>query len=56
MSLPICVVDTFAAEKFQGNPAAVCLLPAPADPVWMQKVAAEMNLPETAFVAPRADG
>ena len=56
MSLPICVVDAFAAEKFQGNPAAVCLLPAPADPVWMQKVAAEMNLPETAFITPRADG
>ncbi len=56
MSLPICVVDAFAAEKFQGNPAAVCLLPAAADPVWMQKVAAEMNLSETAFVAPRADG
>ena len=56
MSLPICVVDAFAAEKFRGNPAAVCLLPAPADPVWMQQVAAEMNLSETAFVAPRADG
>lgn len=56
MSLPICVVDAFTTERFRGNPAAVCVLPAPADPEWMQKVAAEMNLSETAFLVPRADG
>lgn len=56
MSQPICVVDSFASEKFRGNPAAVCLLPAPADPVWMQQVAAELNLSETAFLVPQAGG
>lgn len=56
MNVPICVVDAFATEKFRGNPAAVCLLRAPAEPAWMQRVAAEMNLSETAFLVPRADG
>lgn len=56
MNVPICVVDAFATEKFRGNPAAVCVLRASADPAWMQRVAAELNLSETAFVVPRADG
>lgn len=56
MNLPICVVDAFTSEKFRGNPAAVCVLPGPADEGWMQQVAAEMNLSETAFLVPRADG
>ncbi|HZP28795.1 MAG TPA: PhzF family phenazine biosynthesis protein [Acidimicrobiia bacterium] len=43
-------VDAFTNEAFRGNPAAVCLLDAPADAAWMQAVAAEMNLSETAFV------
>lgn len=46
-------VDAFASAAFGGNPAAVCLLDAPADPGWMQRVAAEMNLSETAFLEPR---
>jgi predicted PhzF superfamily epimerase YddE/YHI9 len=56
--LPVALfhVDAFASEPFTGNPAAVCLLDAPADEQWMQAVAAEMNLSETAFVVPRADG
>ena len=41
---------------FRGNPAAVCLLDTPHSTEWMQNVAAEMNLSETAFVEPRADG
>ncbi|KQK03791.1 uncharacterized protein LOC100827266 [Brachypodium distachyon] len=50
------VVDAFAAEPFKGNPAAVCLLEeehaaAAADDRWMQAVAAEFNLSETAFLA-----
>lgn len=49
-------VDAFADRPFAGNPAAVCLLPAPADPEWMQQVAREMNLAETAFLVRRADG
>jgi len=54
--LPLIQVDAFASEPFSGNPAAVCLLPAGRDASWMQHVAAEMNLSETAFVVPRADG
>lgn len=49
----ILIVDAFADRPFAGNPAAVCLLDAPSDDaVWMQQVAVEMNLSETAFVAP----
>ena len=43
-------VDAFTNRPFGGNPAAVCLLELPADPAWMQAVAEEMNLSETAFV------
>ncbi len=43
-------VDAFTDRPFQGNPAAVCLLNQAADEQWMQQVAAEMNLSETAFV------
>ncbi len=50
MPRPIAIVDAFTDRPFSGNPAAVCLLDAPADEGWMQSVAAEMNLSETAFV------
>jgi PhzF family phenazine biosynthesis protein len=43
-------IDAFADKPFTGNPAAVCLLDSAADPVWMQAMAQEMNLSETAFV------
>jgi PhzF family phenazine biosynthesis protein len=56
MSVPIVVVDAFTAEPFAGNPAAVCVLPAPGDAVWMQHVAREMNLAETAFLDRSASG
>ena len=56
MSIPIFQIDAFAAEPFSGNPAAVCLLEAEAEANWMQSVAAEMNLSETAFVVPHPDG
>jgi predicted PhzF superfamily epimerase YddE/YHI9 len=49
-------VDAFADGVFGGNPAAVCLLAGPAEARWMQSVAAEMNLSETAFIEPRAAG
>ena len=55
MSLTITQVDAFTSEPFGGNPAAVCLLPAPADAAWMQRVAREMNLSETAFLVRRED-
>jgi len=56
VSVPLYQVDAFTAEPFSGNPAAVCLLDAPRDAEWMQHVAAEMNLSETAFLVPRDDG
>ncbi|HHH75903.1 MAG TPA: PhzF family phenazine biosynthesis protein, partial [Phycisphaerae bacterium] len=49
-------VDAFADRPFAGNPAAVCLLNGPCDDVWMQNLAAEMNLSETAFLLPVDDG
>ena len=49
-------VDAFTDRPFAGNPAAVCLLEEERDEQWMQAVAAEMNLSETAFVYPRTAG
>jgi PhzF family phenazine biosynthesis protein len=48
----IIQVDSFTNRAFAGNPAAVCLLDGPAPDCWMQDVASEMNLSETAFVYP----
>lgn len=56
MPLPLYQVDAFTHSPFSGNPAAVCMLDQPADAQWMQHVAAEMNLAETAFLDPAADG
>ncbi|GLX66862.1 PhzF family phenazine biosynthesis protein [Paenibacillus glycanilyticus] len=53
---PIYMVDAFTDEPFRGNPAAVCLCDKPEDERWMQQVAAEMNLSETAFLVPIDDG
>jgi PhzF family phenazine biosynthesis protein len=55
MSLRIVQVDAFTDTPFAGNPAAVCLLPVPRDEAWMQAVALEMNLSETAFLVRRDD-
>jgi PhzF family phenazine biosynthesis protein len=56
MPLSITQVDAFTSRPFSGNPAAVCVLPGERDPAWMQNVAQEMNLAETAFLHPRPDG
>jgi len=56
MSIPIYQVDAFTDRAFAGNPAGVCLLQQPAEEGWMQSVAAEINLSETAFPVRRADG
>ncbi|MBI4255451.1 MAG: PhzF family phenazine biosynthesis protein [Candidatus Rokubacteria bacterium] len=56
MGLRIVQVDAFTDTPFRGNPAAVCVLPDERDAAWMQAVAAEMNLSETAFLVKRADG
>jgi PhzF family phenazine biosynthesis protein len=55
MALRFFQVDAFTGRPFAGNPAGVCLLPAgstSADEAWMQAVAREMNLSETAFLVP----
>ncbi|MDJ1470050.1 PhzF family phenazine biosynthesis protein [Cytophagaceae bacterium DM2B3-1] len=49
-------VDAFTQRIFGGNPAAVCLLEEPAKEEWMQNLAMEMNLSETAFAWPEEDG
>jgi PhzF family phenazine biosynthesis protein len=56
MPQPITVVDAFADRPFSGNPAGVCVLSEPAPDEWMRLVAREMNLAETAFLVPQADG
>ena len=50
MKQKIIQVDAFTNRVFHGNPAAVCVLPEPKDSEWMQSVAREMNLSETAFL------
>jgi PhzF family phenazine biosynthesis protein len=52
VSTRIVQVDAFTDRPFRGNPAAVCVLQAPPEPAWMQDVAREMNLSETAFLWP----
>lgn len=56
MGIRISQVDAFTDTPFSGNPAAVCVLDAERPATWMQQVAREMNLSETAFLRPRADG
>ncbi|QQE13920.1 PhzF family phenazine biosynthesis protein [Planctomycetota bacterium] len=59
--MPLFQVDAFSDKPFAGNPAGVCLLPAirftapcdarpPISDTWMQHIASEMNLAETAFL------
>ncbi|XP_063047139.1 phenazine biosynthesis-like domain-containing protein 1 [Engraulis encrasicolus] len=50
MDIPLYIMDAFTTLPFKGNPAAVCLIKAPLSEELYQKIAAEMNLPETAFV------
>jgi PhzF family phenazine biosynthesis protein len=56
MPIPIFQVDAFTDKPFSGNPAAVCILDGARDEEWMQQVAAEMNLSETAFLLERNAG
>ena len=55
-AVPLFQVDAFAEQLFSGNPAAVCLLDEAAPVAWMQALATEMNLSETAYVRPLDDG
>ena len=56
MPLHLHHIDAFADRPFSGNPAAVCLLEQSMEAGWMQAVAAEMNLSETAFLLRDDDG
>ena len=56
MTHQIHQVDAFTTERFAGNPAGVLVMPAPGDEGWMQSVASEMNLSETAFLHRQEDG
>ena len=56
MAQTIYQVDAFTDRPFAGNPAGVCILSEPAEETWMQNVAREMNLSETAFLHPRPLG
>jgi PhzF family phenazine biosynthesis protein len=56
MGTIIFQVDSFTSAPFRGNPAAVCVCAGEKEADWMQNVAAEMNLSETAFVRRRIDG
>lgn len=50
--MKLLIVDAFASNPFTGNPAAVCFTEKIQPEDWMQSVAVEMNLSETAFVRP----
>lgn len=56
MNEQLFIVDAFTERPFSGNPAALCLLEGGREAAWMQQLAAEMNLSETAFLSPRAAG
>jgi PhzF family phenazine biosynthesis protein len=56
MGIVLLQIDAFTNQPFGGNPAAVCLLSKPHSNTWMQQVAQEMNLSETAFLLPQTEG
>lgn len=56
MGEKITQVDAFTDRPFKGNPAAVCIMSRKRDVEWMQNVAREMNLSETAFLLKQGDG
>lgn len=54
-SIPIYQVDAFADRPFTGNPAAVCPLDRWLDDTFLQQVAMENNLSETAYLVQKGD-
>jgi PhzF family phenazine biosynthesis protein len=56
MGQEIFQVDAFTDTPFKGNPAAVCVMPQAGEEGWMQNLATEMNLSETAFLVQQDDG
>ncbi|ELP31166.1 PhzF family phenazine biosynthesis protein [Rhodopirellula baltica] len=53
--ISIWQVDAFTSKPFGGNPAAICILPEFPSDEWMQDLAGEMNLSETAFLVRESD-
>lgn len=53
--IPIYQVDAFTAERFTGNPAAICPLESWLPDAVMQAIAAENNLAETAYFVAEGD-
>ena len=56
MGTRIVQVDAFADRPFAGNPAAVCVLTSWPKDEWLQAVAGEMNLSETAYLVRTVEG
>jgi PhzF family phenazine biosynthesis protein len=54
-TIPLFQVDAFTIGPFTGNPAGVCPLESKLSEELMQKIAAENNLAETAFLLPEGD-
>ena len=50
------IVDAFTGKPFSGNPAAVCVMEEWPSEDFMQKLAVENNLSETAFLVKEGDG
>jgi PhzF family phenazine biosynthesis protein len=55
-AIPITWVDAFSDKPFGGNPAGVCLLRQPLEASFMQSLAFELGIAETAYVVPVASG
>src|SRR6185503_3122065 len=55
MRIPLFHIDAFTTRRFAGNPAAVMPLGTFLEDVVLQKIAAENNLSETAFLVPAGD-
>jgi len=56
MKFPFFSVNSFCKNSFSGNPAGVCILEEWLSTDELQKMALQVNLPETAFVFPSKNG
>src|SRR5688572_10631285 len=56
MKIKLYQIDAFTSKVFGGNPAAVCPLEKWLPDEWLQKIANENNLAETAFYVKEKNG
>lgn len=54
--LQVLLADVFTDRAYAGNPLAVCIDPPVLSPAQRQRLAGELNLSETIFLARRGDG